>query len=220
MRNPHREDGAPRVIFRGRRFEVALVLVTGAGFLVFSLSFIYIATASLFWLVYVLARHRWDHDVFVRWGFRREGFLPALRLSLPYLGVAVAACVLFGILSSRALVNLHLPLLLLIYPAWGVVQQFLIVALIGENMIALSGGRIRERQAVVITALLFAALHIPELLLVPATFLLGLLTTSVYFRTKNLWVPGIVHGWFASVYYFMVMGEDPWAELVSAAFWM
>jgi membrane protease YdiL (CAAX protease family) len=210
------EDGiqALRDGLRGRGFELGAVVVTGAGFQVFGLSFLYIGIASLFWVSYVLARYRWDPDVFARWGFRRAGFRRAVRLSLPFGTAGVALSVTYGAVSGEAEVNAHLPLLLLLYPPWGAVQQFLVVALIGENLVAVSRGRITERTAVVLTATAFAAIHVPEYPLVPATFALGLVTTSVYFRTKNLWVPGILHGWFATVYYFFVMGRDPWAELV------
>jgi membrane protease YdiL (CAAX protease family) len=102
----------------------------------------------------------------------------------------------------------------MLYPPWGVVQQFLVVALIAENLVAMGRGRIGEPLAVVLTACGFAAIHVHDYRLVGATFLLGLVTTSVYFRTKNVWVPGILHGWFATLVYYLVLGEDPWAELV------
>jgi membrane protease YdiL (CAAX protease family) len=190
------------------------VVVTGVGFLAFGLSFLYIGVASLFWVSYVLARHRWDHDVFVRWGFRRRGFGRAAALTAPFALAGAAFCVVYGVVSGEAVMNSHLPLLLVLYPPWGVVQQFLVVALIAENLVAVTRGRIGEPAAVVITAVVFAAVHLEDPALVVATFFLGLVTTSVYFRTKNVWVPGILHGWFATLFYFLVMGEDPWAELV------
>jgi membrane protease YdiL (CAAX protease family) len=210
------EEGmqALREGLRGRGFELGAVLVTGVGFLVVGLSFLYIGAASLFWAAYVGARYRWDPDVFARWGFRRRGFGRAARLCAPFLLVALTFCIGYAVVTGEAVVNAHLPLLLVLYPPWGAVQQFLVVALIAENLVAVTRGRVGERAAVAVTACVFAAVHLHDPELVVATFFLGLVTTSVYFRTKNLWVPGILHGWFATLFYFLVMGEDPWAQLV------
>ncbi|NBC29513.1 MAG: CPBP family intramembrane metalloprotease [Spirochaetes bacterium] len=210
--------GAVRINLRGRGFEFAAVVVTAVGFLIFGLSFIYIGAASLFWIAYVVFRYRWDSSVFVRWGFRRAGFMRAVKLSLPFTAVGFGFCLVYGVLSNGAVVNANLLLLLLLYPLWGSVQQFLVVALVGENMVAMSRGRISEGAAVLVAAVLFASIHAADYELVIATFFLGLVTTSVYFRTKNVWVPGIFHGWFATLFYYLVMGEDPWAELVLGGF--
>ncbi|MFO7780806.1 MAG: CPBP family intramembrane glutamic endopeptidase [Spirochaetia bacterium] len=199
---------------RGRGFELGAVVVTGVGFVIVGLSFLYIGAASLFWVAYVLARYRWDNDVFLRWGFRRAGFREAAKLSLPFAALAAAFSITYALIWGDPVLNAHFPLLLVLYPPWGVVQQFLVVALIAENLVAVGRGRISEPIAVVLTACGFAAIHVHDYRLVGATFLLGLVTTSVYFRTKNVWVPGVLHGWFATLMYFLVLGEDPWAELV------
>ena len=199
---------------RGRGFELGAVVVTGVGFVIVGLSFLYIGAASLFWVAYVLARYRWDNDVFSRWGFRREGFREAAKLSLPFAVAAAAFSITYALIWGDPVLNAHFPLLFVLYPPWGVVQQFLVVALIAENLVAVGRGRISEPLAVVLTACGFAAIHVHDYRLVGATFLLGLVTTSVYFRTKNVWVPGILHGWFATLVYYLVLGEDPWAELV------
>jgi len=194
------------------------VVATAAGFLIFGLSFAYIGAASVLWVGYVLGRYRWDPEVFERWGFRRAGFGRAAALSAPFAVAALAFTGLWAVSSGDAVINAHLPLLLVLYPPWGAVQQFLVCALVADNLVAIGRGRIRERGAVIIAATLFAAVHAPEHELVVATFFLGLVTTAVYFRTRNLWVPGILHGWFATLVYFFVMGTDPWAQLVLGGF--
>ncbi|MGM0673712.1 MAG: CPBP family intramembrane glutamic endopeptidase [Spirochaetota bacterium] len=199
---------------RGRGFELAAVLLTVTGFLALGISFTFIGAASVFWAIYVGARYRWDPTVFARWGFRREGFAAAVRLTLPFVLAAAVLCSGFAVVSERALLNWNFGLLLVLYPLWGTVQQFLLVALVAGNIVALGRGRIGKPTAIVITAVLFAAIHLPEYPLVGATFFMGLVTTSVYFRTRNLWVLGIFHGWVATVVYFLVMGTDPWSSLV------
>ena len=39
-----------------------------------------------------------------------------------------------------------------------------------------------------------------------------------FFRTRNIWISGLFHGWYATVFYHFVMGEDPLGSLLRAAF--
>jgi hypothetical protein len=127
-------------------------------------------------------------------------------------------CVLYAVFGGDPIVNWNLALILLLYPAWGLIQQFLLVALLADNVMALRGDRSQEFVVVMFSALLFSAIHFPETDLMIATFFLGAATTLIFFRTRNIWMVGVLHGWFASLFYFLVMGYDPLAPMLEAAF--
>ena len=76
-------------------------------------------------------------------------------------------------------------------------------------------GRIPDSVVVLLTALVFAAVHIPSLPLIGVSFVMALITTTVYFRVRNLLALGLFHGWVATLVYFFVLGQDPWIEVVS-----
>jgi membrane protease YdiL (CAAX protease family) len=100
---------------------------------------------------------------------------------------------------------------------WGLVQQFLIVALLAGNLRKHS--RIPQRWIVLLTALVFALAHAASVPLAVAAFFLAAVTTTIYFRTRNMWALGLFHGLFATGLYFLALGQDLWTEVVSARQW-
>lgn len=211
-----------RESLRGRPAELAAVTITAAGKFVFGewleLDFYYVIGAVVFWALFVVVRHARNPSVLTRWGFTRKGFRRGMLMTGPYAAIGIGFCVVWGIASGNAVVNWNMAVLLLLYPIWGTIQQFLVVALLADNVVALSDERMSETTAVLGAAILFAAIHVPETPLVFATFYLGIVTTSVFFRSRNLWAAGLFHGWFATLFYHLVMGEDPLGAILSAAF--
>jgi hypothetical protein len=210
------------LLLRGRGFEIGAAVLTASGKFVFSdwlgYQLHYTVAAIVFWAAYVTLRHNWDPSILKRWGFTRKGLKQGLTLGAGAFVVGLGVSLLYGASKEVSIINWNLPLLMLLYPVWGIVQQFLVVGLFADNVIALSRGRIPEFVVVMIAALLFAAVHVPDRELMVATFCLGIVSVLVFFKTRNLIAVGILHGWFASVFYFFAMGEDPLAPLITAAF--
>lgn len=211
-----------RESLRGRPAELVAVTATAAGKFVFgewlALDLYYVVGAVLFWAGFVAVRHARNPSVLHRWGFTRNGFRRGMRMTAPYAAIGIGFCVVYGLISGGAVVNWNMAFLLLLYPVWGTIQQFLVVALLADNVVALSGERVSETSAVLSAAVLFAAIHVPETPLVFATFYLGIVTTSVFFRSRNIWAAGLFHGWYATLFYHLVMGEDPLGSILAAAF--
>ena len=127
--------------------------------------------------------------------------------------MAVPALLAFAALQGTLTLHWHMLPLLALYPVWGLVQQFLIQALVVGN---LHDGVPALRSAwklAPIGAALFSAAHWPDLTLMAATFLLGLAFTPLYLRVRNLWPLGVYHGWLGVLAYYWVLGRDPWTEL-------
>ena len=45
------------------------------------------------------------------------------------------------------------------------------------------------------------------------TFILALLYTTVYLRERNLFALGLFHGWLGALFYYTVVGRDPYMEV-------
>jgi hypothetical protein len=197
--------------------EISGVLLTGLGkFLVadwLGLRLIFIAAACLFWLGFVVQRTRADPSVLSAWGFTTRGLRKSTAWLFPFAVLALIVTVAWGMLSGHLLIRGHLALIVLLYPAWGLVQQFLVVALIAGNLEKHT--RLPSRGIVILTALVFAAVHVPSVPLVMAAFVIAVITTTVYFRARNLWALGVFHGWVATCLYYFVLGQDPWREVLS-----
>ncbi len=203
------------------RWEITFVLLTGLGnFLLagwLDRRLVYIAAACLFWTLFVVVRATAEPSVLAEWGFTSRNFGRSLKLLLPAGLLAMSGFLVYGMLAGSMVRNWHFLPVGLLYPFWGLVQQFLVVALVAGNIEKHS--RIPQWGIVVLTALVFAAAHVPSLPLALAAFFLAAVTTSVYFRTRNLWALGLFHGWFATGLYYFALGQDPWKELISARLW-
>ena len=94
----------------------------------------------------------------------------------------------------------------ILYPIWGVIQQFLIQAMIAVNLTKLA---LNYFLVIFLTALSFTAVHWPEWLLMFATFMVGLTFTPIFLKYKCLYPLGIYHGWCGALLYWLVLNEDP-----------
>jgi membrane protease YdiL (CAAX protease family) len=111
----------------------------------------------------------------------------------------------FGWATGRLAWTPGLLLLLLLYPLWALVEQFLLQAMLARNL----AGRFRAPAVALACAALFAVDHVPDWPLVPATFALGLFATSFYLRHRTLLPLALAHGWLGSIFFVWVLGRDP-----------
>ena len=201
--------------------DAAAVIGTGAGFLVLSTwlhrQLLFIFAAALFWFVFLLTRMRRDPSALREWGFRGPGFGRSARMLLPFACAALVVTAGYGLLAGTLLFSWRFFLLLALYPAWGLWQQFLIVGLFAGNL--RKTGRLPDWLVIVVTALVFAAIHLPSIPLLIVAGLMTAITTGVYFETGNLYAIGLFHGWVATLAYFFVLGNDPLSELLRGGLW-
>lgn len=91
--------------------------------------------------------------------------------------------------------------------AWGLIQQYVLQAFIYRRMRSAlvieseaETQRARQtRRAIILTALLFAIVHAPNLPLMTLTFVSALLWTWVYERAPNLFALALSHGLLSAV---------------------
>ena len=201
--------------------EVVAVVLTGVGHLILTTwldkQMVFTISAILFWICFVGVRVHRDPSVLRRWGFRREGFWQSVRMLLPFGVVAVLAMVGYGLLAGTWLFTWRIFLLLVLYPPWGLVQQFLVVGLLAGNL--RKDGRLPEWAIILVISLLFAAIHLPSIPLAIVAGLMVAFAIPAYFKAGNLYALGLLHGWVGSLAYFFVLGKDPLADLIRGGIW-
>lgn len=200
-----------------RLLEIFAVLMTVAGKFIFmdwlSWRLPFILVVSLGWLTYVIVRGTRNKILFQHWGFRADNFGRAARLvALPAI-VAVVSLFFIGYLRGTLNLNWHMLIVLLIYPLWGIVQQFLVIAIVAGNLQDMQRKRFNRTLIIILTAALFGVVHYPWIWLMLGTFLLALFYGYIFIRERNVYVLGIFHGWLAAIIFYTVVGRDPWVEV-------
>jgi uncharacterized protein len=205
-----------------RIIEIAAVILTGLGKFIFmdllnwKLPFIIIAILA--WTVYVLYQHQKLPGILHYWGFRFDTFLMVLKIVLPFGFAAVITFFIIGYYHDTLNITWHIFPILLLYPIWGIIQQFLVIGLVAGNLNDLEKFKMNKFLIVLLTAVLFGSLHYPHYWLVLGTFILALFYGFVYLKSKNVYVMGIFHGWLGAIFFYTIVGRDPFAEVFGKLF--
>lgn len=197
--------------------EIVAVFVTAAGKFIFmdwlQWKLLFILTAIIAWTVYVMYKKKRIKGILQYWGFRTDNFREVLKMVLPFGIIAVVTFFIVGFYRDTINLMWHIVPILILYPVWGVVQQFLVIALVAGNLKDLKGYTLPDALILFTTALLFGLLHYPFYWLIAGTFVLALFYGVVYLRARNIFVMGIFHGWLGGLFFYTVVGRDPFAEV-------
>lgn len=200
-----------------RTLEIVAVAATGLLKYIFmdwlNLRAFYIGAACIFWLVYIYKRYRNNNRILQHWGFRKDNFRKTFLFIAPFALLMTAAIVWYGISNNAVFLNWHIIPILIFYPVWGVIQQFLMLSLVAGNLQNLTILKLSHFQIILISSTIFAMVHYPSLPLMIFTFFMEVVFVFAYFKWRNLWSLGLYHGWVASLLLFFVLGRNLWNEL-------
>ena len=200
-----------------RIFEILAVFTTGLGKFVFmdllDYRFPFIVTAIVLWSLYISIQTKKTPTILRYWGFRSDNFRPALNIVLPFGIVSILTFFAIGYLRDTLNLTWHIIPILIIYPMWGVIQQFLVIGLVAGNLHDQQKVTLKKVTIILITAALFGGIHYPYVWLMFGTFLLASFYGYVYLKEKNLWVLGLFHGWLGGLFFYTVVNRDPFIEV-------
>lgn len=200
-----------------RTLEIGAVLATALGKFIFMdwlewrLPFILVVIAG--WFAYILYRNKSEPLSFQCWGFRWDTAGKTWRMLFPFAAGSIILFVVIGLIQDSIQVTWHILPIMLLYPVWGIVQQFLVIALVAGNLQDMQNRRLKSSVIVMVTALLFGLIHYPYLWLMIGTFVLALLYGYVYLKVRNLYVLGLFHGWLGGLFFYTVVDRDPFLEV-------
>ncbi|MEO0732499.1 MAG: CPBP family glutamic-type intramembrane protease [Bacteroidota bacterium] len=198
---------------RRRLLETLAALLTAVGKIVFinllEIRTPYIVLTILGWGTYIFFRFRQRPQVLSYWGLTTTGFWKSFGQLLPVVLVCSGVFFAYGYYYDTQVVDWTLVLILLLYPIWGILQHFLLLGIFGRN---LQDGGLATGWVIALTSVLFAVIHYPSPWLIGATFFLAIVYTWLYLRGHNLLVLGIYHGWLGGVFFYTVLGRNPWLE--------
>lgn len=202
---------------RVRVLEIFAVALTGIGKFVF-MDYLgwrlpFVVTAILFWIFYVVYRYRKDNNVLKDWGFRWDNFKTVLKQMLPFAVISITVFFIVGYIQGTINMTWHIIPLLITYPVWGSVQQFLTIGLLAGNLKDIKRVKLNKTLIILVTAVFFSVVHYPSVWLMIGTFILALFYGYIYLKAKNLYVLGLFHGWLGALFYYTVVNQDPFADV-------
>lgn len=214
----------PVISNKTRLFEIFAVLLTAAGkFIFMDLSewrIIFIASVISFWTIYIYYKNKRSPHITRYWGFRTDNFKKVILTILPFGIATLIICIIIGFYLGTIQITWHIIPLLVLYPIWGTIQQFLVIGLVAGNLKDFEGQHFKKGFIIVICALLFGGIHYPYLWLVAGTFALAIFYGFIYLKEKNIYALGIFHGWLGAVFFYTIVDRDPFIETFGRLFYL
>ena len=170
----------------------------------------FIFGATLFWAGYVLIRACQDPGLFRTWGFRATNLLPASLAAALLFVVCSAGLAAYAWSCDFLRFPAHTWVLLLLYPFWGIVQQFVTLGIVVTNLQRVPGLNGRRLVVWLVGVLLFGLIHAYDPWLAFATAALEMAVIPLYWHFRNLWPLGVLHGWLGALFYLWVLNTDMW----------
>lgn len=204
---------------RRRLFEILMVVATGIGKIfvmdVFNLKLPFIITSIVFWASYYLYRTKKNNSLKEYWGLSILDSKDLFKI-VTILGIIVIlGIVIFGVYIKPIKWSVHVFFVLLVYPIWGLIQQFLVMSLFAGNIKDLSIKYIGNKLIIVLTSIMFSIVHYPSMNLMIATFLMALIYSTLFLRYRNIIPLGLFHGVIGGLFYYVILNRDAWVEFVS-----
>lgn len=195
--------------------EMGAVVLTGVGHLAAAsqdASGAYIPAVMAGWGGYVGFRALTEPGTLADAGFTGENAGRAWRdASLVALGAVGGMAVIGGARGTLDTDGLLVPLLVL-NPAWGLTQQFLVQRMLTRN---LADAGLPAAVITPISAVTFGSVHAPNWDLTAITTFMGAAFTHLYQRDGNLWPLGVYHGALGAFAYVWVLDRSSWDEVLN-----
>jgi len=200
-----------------RILEISAVVLTAMGKFIFmdwlNWRFPFVAIGIISWITYITYRSKKQSAILKYWGFRTDNFKSVLKRVLPFGLLAAISFIGLGFYQSTINITWHIIPILILYPLWGTIQQFLLIALTAGNLQDLKGQKLNKGAIILLSALLFGFIHYPYTWLMAATFVLAVFYGWIYLKERNIYVLGLFHGWLGGIFYYTVLERDPFWEM-------
>ncbi|MCF8345937.1 MAG: CPBP family intramembrane metalloprotease [Bacteroidales bacterium] len=175
----------------------------------------YICGIVLFWIAYILYQEKSNRETLILWGFKREHFKQSLLYLAPLMFITGIVSVLYSRMNESLSFSWFFIPVLLLYPLWGLIQQFMMLGIITQNLAGAGEGKRNRYLIIFLVSALFSMIHYPSFFLMIFTFFLEVVFVTVYLKWRNLWAIGIAHGWVGTFILYYVLERNLWAELFS-----
>jgi uncharacterized protein len=193
--------------------EIFVTLAGGIGYVIFHKKLAanawFIITLLVVLLFYAFWESKFGNRDLRYFGIRKDNLKEATKWNIIVLGP-----VLFG-LSIYAIINginhpLHFFYAVLLYPIWGIIQQFIFQGIFLNACKKVGLGYF----SIVLAAFAYAIVHYPSIFMMKITALGGILFSALFYFRPNIVPIGIFHGVFGAFLYYVLRNKDPIEKLL------
>lgn len=208
-----------RVVYSSKLLNIVILSIAITGLMKFvlidwlGLRLFYIVGISIFWIGFIFKLHKKYPNILNKWGFQKKNFVKSFLSLLPMAIILLSGIIFYGFTINAEFLNWHVIPIFILYPVWGIIQQFIMIGIIANSLNSLSSRSYHQWYVIISTAVIFALVHYPSIPLMIFAFILEINFLWVYFKWPNLWSIGLCHGWLGSLFLFFVMKRDLWNEL-------
>ncbi len=214
--NPSKYESL-RISNSRRLLEIIAVIFTGIGKFIFmdwlQLRLLYVTFICAIWIGYIFFRFRENKLIIQYWGVSKHQFIKTFYELFPVCGIIIILFVLVGNYLGTSVLSTHIIPVLIIYPVWGIIQQFVMIAIIAQNLRGFQGIHMPDNLVIFITGSLFSIVHFPDLYLVIGTFFMAVVYTFLFIKGRNILAMGIFHGWMGAFFFYTILQSDKWVEV-------
>jgi len=152
-----------------------------------------ILVVAVIMIVICMASNRFHGDSRERIGFDNALFWPALKSALPY-ALPVMVPLLFLLLQRPNFTTWNWKFSFFGYPFWSFAQEYVVLGFMANRF---EDGLPSHRRLIPwINGFLFSIAHLPNPILMTATFISGTLFTYLFFKKRNLLAYALLHALF------------------------
>jgi len=196
-----------------------LLLVFGYTWIIYTtyLSFVHVVFYILI-IALIIYSKKSHQESFYDLGFRFDNFIPAGKfLFLPFIVGMVILCIVWSFIFTIEpdfYKQGKFWTKLFFYPLWALFQQYFVLAFFFRRLKEAFNGS--AFPAILFSATIFSAIHIPNPPLVILTFLAGLLWAWAYHRYPNIFTVALCHGITGSIcscFLLMYSTVGPFADI-------